>query len=49
MFPKYLRRILPAHRQVHLTMQVHKYGKTNPMESKAICGHWDAFFMRWLP
>ncbi len=31
-----------------LTMQAPKFGETNLMTIKAIFGHLDAFYMRWL-
>lgn len=48
MFLKLLDRTSLGLRRAPLTMQVLKYGKTNHMEQKAICGLLDAFCMKWL-
>jgi hypothetical protein len=33
-------------KQVHLIMQVHKFGNNRLMMLNPICGLWDAYFMR---
>lgn len=45
MFLKLMVADLLIHRQALRTMQVLKFGEINPMITKAIYGHLDAFYM----